>query len=52
MVTILIILAVIILVLVLAIRSMDKQLTLMVRELNEIWMILTELRDKEKYEKN
>ena len=47
MTTILIILAVIILVLVLIIKSMDKQLELIMRELNEIWMVLTELRDKD-----
>ena len=47
MTTILIILAVIIIVLALVIKSLDAQLTIMVRELNEIWRVLTELRDKE-----
>ena len=45
MTTILIILAVVIIVLALVIRSMDKQLTIMVEELNEIWKVLTELRE-------
>ena len=47
MTTILILLVVAIIVLALVIRSMDKQLTIMVEELNEIWKVLTELRDKD-----
>ena len=47
MTTILILLVVAIIVLALVIRSMDKQLTIMVEELNAIWKVLTELRENE-----
>lgn len=47
MATILILLVVAIIVLALVIKSLDAQLTIMVRELNEIWRVLTELRDKD-----
>ena len=47
MTTILILLVVAIIVLALVIRSMDKQLTIMVEELNEIWKVLTELKHNE-----